>query len=102
MKGFVSENQALSRISIPELDTLTNLRILWPTPEYILAMKCMAARVDDTATDRGDVAFLSKALGLTSANEVLGIVERFFPKDRIHIKTVYFVQEILASLEDRA
>jgi hypothetical protein len=33
---------------------------------------------------------------------VLGIVERFFPKDRIHIKTVYFVQEILASLEDRA
>jgi hypothetical protein len=102
VKGFVSGNEALSRISIPELDALTNLRILWPTPEYILAMKCMAARVDDTATDRGDVAILSKALGLTSADEVLGIVERFFPKDRIHIKTVYFVQEILASLEDRA
>ena len=102
VKGFVSENQALSRVSIPELDTLTNLRILWPTPEYILAMKCMAARVDDTATDRGDVAFLANALGLTSAVEVLGIVERFFPKDRIHIKTVYFIQEILASLEDRA
>jgi hypothetical protein len=102
VKGFVSGNETLSRISILELDALPNLRILWPTPEYILAMKCMAARVDDTATDRGDVAFLANALGLTSANEVLGIVERFFPKDRIHIKTVYFIQEILASLEDRA
>ena len=102
VKGFVSENQALSRISIPELDSLTNLRILWPTPEYFLAMKCMAAQIDDTPTVRADGLFLIQKLSLKSVEEVMGIVERFFPKDRIHIKTVYFIQEILASLEDRA
>lgn len=98
VKGFVSEKEVFARFPIPELEALSHLRIIWPAPEYILAMKCMAARVDDTATDRADAAFLIKNLGLTSADEVTGIVERFFPKDRIHIKTVYFIEEIFASL----
>lgn len=101
VKGFLSENESFSRFSIPELDDLSNLRFLWPSPDYILAMKCMAARIDDTATDRGDVLFLIQKLSLKSAVEVLGIVERFFPKDRIHIKTVYFIEEILAAMGDR-
>jgi len=101
VKGFLSENESFSRFSIPELDALSNLRFLWPSPDYILAMKCMAARIDDTATDRGDVLFLIQKLSLKSAGEVLGIVERFFPKDRIHIKTVYFIEEILAAMGDR-
>jgi len=101
VKGFLSENESFSRFSIPELDALSNLRVLWPSPEYILAMKCMAARIDDTATDRADVLFLIQKLSLKSAGEVLEIVERFFPKDRIHIKTVYFIEEILAAMGDR-
>lgn len=101
VKGFVSENEMFSRFSIPELDALANLRVLWPSPEYILAMKCMAARIDDTATDRADAHFLINKLGLQSTAEVLEIVERFFPKDRIHIKTVYFIEEIFATLVER-
>lgn len=101
VKGFVSENESFSRFSIPELDALSNLRVLWPSPEYILSMKCMAARIDDTATDCADVHFLIQKLSLKSAEEVLGIVERFFPKDRIHIKTAYFIEEILAAMGDR-
>lgn len=102
VKAFVSENEKFSRVSIPEPDELPNLRVLWPALEYVLAMKCMAAQIDDTATDRADALFLIKKLGLKSSGEVLEIVERFFSKDRIHIKTVYFIEEIFAMMVVRS
>ena len=97
VKGFLSDKGEFSRDSISGLEKLGNLRIVWPTPEYILAMKCMAARMDDSSKDREDVAFLVHHLGLETVEAVLAIVERFFPKERIHIKTRYFIEEILAA-----
>jgi hypothetical protein len=96
VKGFLSDKGEFSRETITGLEALENLRILQPTPEYILAMKCMAARVDDSSTDRADVAFLIRHLGLAGVESVLEIVERFFPRDRIHIKTRYFLEEMFA------
>lgn len=97
VKGFLSDKGEFSRDSISGLEKLGNLRIVWPAPEYILAMKCMAARMDDSSKDREDVAFLVRHLGLETVEAVLAIVERFFPKERIHIKTRYFIEEILAA-----
>jgi hypothetical protein len=99
VKGFLSENEETRRISIPDLEALQNIRIVWPTPEYLLAMKCMAARSDDTSMDKEDVVFLLRQLGITSEEQALEIVERFFPKDRIHIKTHFFITENLESLK---
>ena len=101
VKGFLSGREDLTQERVPDLDGLTSLRIIWPTPEYLIAMKCLAARVDDTATDRDDVQFLIRKLGLTDEREILDIVERFYPASRIHIKTRYFIQEILAGLKRR-
>jgi hypothetical protein len=97
VKGFLSDKGEFSREAISGLESLENLRIVRPTPEYILAMKCMAARIDDSSTDRADVAFLIRHLGLTGVEAVLEVVERFFPRDRIHIKTRYFLEEIFAA-----
>lgn len=99
VKGFLSETEETRRVPVPELEALQNLRIVWPTPEYLLAMKCMAARSDDSSMDKEDVVFLFRRLGIRSEEQALEIVERFFPKERIHIKTHYFISENLESLK---
>jgi hypothetical protein len=101
VKGFLSHSEELSEEPIADLEGLPNLRIIWPTAEYLLALKCMAARADGQAEDRGDVAFLIRSLGLRSEEEVFGIVERFYPSERIHVKTRYFVGEIIAEMAEK-
>lgn len=63
-------------------------------------MKCMAARSEELSEDRGDVQFLVRSLGLTTAEEVFGVVGRFYPIDRLHARTRYFVGEVIAGLDD--
>jgi len=91
VKGFLSHNEELSAEPIADLEKLSNLRILYPTAEYLLAMKCISARSEETSEDRGDVELLVRSLGLRSEEEVMEIVEQFYPVERLHIKTRYFV-----------
>lgn len=69
VKEFLSHNEELTDGGIPELEGLANLRVFAPTAEYLLAMKCMAARSEELSDDRGDVQFLVRSLGLTTAEE---------------------------------
>jgi hypothetical protein len=101
VKGFLSDREELSEEPVTELAGLSNLRIIWPSAEYLLAMKCMAARIDNASQDRADVEFLIMKLGFRREDQVLECVERFYPADRIHIKTVYFVREVLAGLAEK-
>ncbi len=98
VKGFLSDREELSDAPVAELEGLSHLRIIWPTADYLLAMKCLAARSDETAEDRGDGEFLIRALGLANEEEVLEIIQRFYPAERIHVRTRYFVSEIMAGL----
>lgn len=57
---------------------LPHLRVLAPTPEYMLAMKVMAARAG-IAGDRGDaedIGFLIRLLKLRTSDAVMSIVSR--------------------------
>jgi len=102
VKGFLSHNEKLKDEPIEELEGLSHLRITWPTAEYLLAMKCLAARSEETSQDRQDVEFLIRSLGLTTEKAVLEIVEQFYPQSRIHVKTRYFVEEIIAGMKQDA
>ena len=76
---------------------LPNLRVQAPTPEYMLAMKVLAARTG-IAGDRGDaqdIAFLIRLLGLKDANAVMSIVTRYYDPSRILPRSNYLVDEIL-------
>ena len=99
VKGFVSANQDHVDEGMPK--DFPNLRILRPSAAYLLAMKCMAARVTgyDTDGDRADVEFLTRHLGLTSTAQVLDIVARYYPAERITAKTQFFVEEILGGMQ---
>lgn len=51
-----------------EVMNFSNLRVWAPTGEYMLAMKCVSARFD--TSDRDDVSFLIKHLGLKTPKQV--------------------------------
>jgi hypothetical protein len=89
-KGFASSTP----VELKELLKLSNLRIVMPPPDYILAMKCISARVGLDEHDKEDARFLIKHLGLKNVEEVLEIVARYYLASRIPAKTQYFVREI--------
>ncbi|MBI5243088.1 MAG: hypothetical protein HY922_05295 [Elusimicrobia bacterium] len=76
-----------------EVLDFSNLRILTPTADYLLAMKCVAARFD--THDRGDVVFLMRYLGLKTPDAVFAVIERYYPRRLVPAKTKFFVEEIL-------
>ena len=92
VKGFVSARHETTSGNLPQF---AHLRLTMPVPEYLLAMKCMAARLGGTAgegSDVPDILFLIRFLGLRSANSVLEIVGQYYPANRIPVKTQYLIE----------
>ena len=68
VKGFVSSRHETTAGNLPQFP---HLRLTMPVPEYLLAMKCMAARLGGTtgeASDVPDIVFLIRHLQLKSAH----------------------------------
>lgn len=97
-KGFLSPNGTFQ--SVDGLD-LPNLRVLAPTAEYMLAMKVLAARAGrgDERGDAGDIRFLIQYLGLTTADGVLEIVQRYYDPERLLPRNVFTVDAIIEELQ---
>ena len=74
---------------------LDHLRVMIAQPEYLLAMKCIALRIGAEFHDEDDVRFLLRWLNVESVEQATGIIERFYPIDRIPQKTLYALGEIL-------
>ncbi|MEV0807257.1 hypothetical protein [Micromonospora sp. NPDC050200] len=55
------------------------LRVAAASPEHLLAMKVLAAR----RRDAEDIRFLVDHLGLTSAEQVLGLCAEIFPEEEV-------------------
>ena len=100
VKGFVSAQQALQlQGTYPSLQE-PGLRVYVPTAEYMLAMKCMAMRAEgiEGAQDIEDIRNLVQITGLKSAQDVLDLVEKFYPRALIPAKVVVGVEEIMEKL----
>ena len=94
-KAFISARHNAVSGDLPQFE---NLRLTMPAPEYMLAMKCMAARITEGTSERGDVAdiqFLIRYLGLATADEVLAIVAQYYPAEEIPARTQFLVEDIL-------
>ncbi|MBI5772922.1 MAG: hypothetical protein HZA89_04150 [Verrucomicrobia bacterium] len=92
VKGFVSTRHETTAGNLPQFP---HLRLTMPVPEYLLAMKCMAARLGGTAgepSDVSDITFLLRHLKLKSAKETLDLVGQYYPASRIPVKTQYLVE----------
>lgn len=94
VKGFAADHP----LEAKELMKLSNLRVVAPSPEYILAMKCVSARLGVDEHDREDAKFLIKHLGLRDAGSAVAVVEKYYKASRIPAKTQYFIQDICNEL----
>ena len=92
VKGFLSARHDVTAGNLPQFP---HLRLTMPVPEYLLAMKCMAARIGGISGEQSDVpdiVFLIRELHFRSAAEVLDLVGQYYPANRIPVKTQYLVE----------
>lgn len=92
VKGFISARHETTAGNLPQFP---HLRLTMPVPEYLLAMKCMAARLGGTtgeASDVPDIVFLVRHLRLGTARDVLDLVGQYYPDSRVPVKTRYLVE----------
>ena len=91
VKGFLSPRGDYT----PYLE-LEHLKVFVAEPHYLLAMKCAAMRLGEEFHDLADVRYLLRYLNVTSAEQALEIVLRYFDADQIAPKTRLALEELLA------
>lgn len=69
-----------------------HLKIYVPPPDYLLAMKTLAARAN--TDDRNDIEFLIDRLSLQSAGQVFEIVKSYYPRKQVNPTTQFLIEEI--------
>lgn len=92
VKGFLSEHGTFA--TYLELEHLT---VYAADPEYLLAMKCLSARIGEEFHDLDDIRYLLRYLNLTSAAAAKAVIARYYPLDRFPQKTLYLLEELLGS-----
>ena len=90
VKGFLSERGAFN----PFLE-LSHLRVMVAQPEYLLAMKCLAMRIGAEFHDEDDIRYLLRHLDITTYEQAVAVIARFYPIDRFPQKTLYALAELL-------
>jgi hypothetical protein len=90
VKGFLSPHGDFA----PYLE-LENLRVFTAEPRYLLAMKCAAMRLGEEFHDLDDVRYLLRHLGITTVEEALAVVTRYFEEEQLAPKTHLALEELL-------
>jgi hypothetical protein len=90
----LKEHHALFRAYPSEQEP--GLRVFVPTPEYMLAMKLMAFRIDPVAgkSDIVDIINLIEVVGLESADEAVEFAAAFYPEARISGRLKLGIREL--------
>ncbi len=90
----IQEHHALLRAYPSEQEP--GLRVFVPSPEYLLAMKLMAMRIDP-AGDKSDVADILNLLdvvGFTTQEEVIDFAASFYPEAKISARLRLGIREL--------
>jgi hypothetical protein len=95
VKGFLSSQHDVTAANLPQFE---HLQVVMPVPEYLFAMKCMAARVGMGDQDGADCSFLAKHLGLNTAKDAFWLVEKYYPVGQIQPRTQYFIESMFEKL----
>lgn len=75
---------------------LENLRVYTAEPHYLLAMKCAAMRLGEEFHDLEDVRYLLRHLDISTTEEALAVVTRYFDADALPPKTRLALEELLS------
>jgi hypothetical protein len=92
VKGFLSP-QGTFNVYVQ----LSHLVVHAADPAYMLAMKCLAARIGEEFHDIDDIRFLLRCLNLTSVTQAREVIGRYYPLERFPQKTLYLLEDLLPS-----
>ena len=87
-KGFIPEGAG-----IDTWRSLSHVTFSYADAPTLLAMKCAAARTDE---DARDITFLAAHLQLTRVEQVLAVVLRFYPEERLPVRTRLLIEELFS------
>jgi hypothetical protein len=90
VKRFFSEHGAFNVYL-----QLSHLIVHTAQPEYLLAMKCLSARIGEEFHDIDDIRYLLRYLNITSPKEAEAVIGRYYPLEKFPQKTLYLLQELL-------
>lgn len=85
-KGFIPEGAG-----VDAWRSFSHLEVSHADAPTLLAMKCAAARSEE---DARDIRFLADHLGLTTVEAILGVVLRFYPAERLPVRTQLLIEEM--------
>jgi hypothetical protein len=92
VKGFLSPRGTYA----PYLE-LPNLRVFVAEPHYLLAMKCAAMRLGEESHDLEDVRYLLRYLDISTVDEALAVVTRYFDEKQLPPKARFALEELLGA-----
>ena len=94
VKAYVSDRGTF--VSFLELG---NLKVFCASPEYMLAMKCLALRFGAGYWDEEDVRYLLRNLGITRYEDAKEILERYYSLDEFPETALPVLQELLTGAD---
>ncbi len=94
VKGFMNAKAYEKKML---LKNYSNLKIYSVIPEYLLAMKLMASRME-SETDKKDIIFLMKHLGIDTSEKANQVIDSAFKEEFILPKTRYVIEECLEEI----
>lgn len=89
MKAFLPGTDTAQQVILD----VPGVRVTVPSPKYLLATKIRASHID---RDEDDITFLANIIGLRTADAVLDVVDRFYPRTQLPPKIQFFIQQMFA------
>jgi hypothetical protein len=78
------------------------LRVFVPTPEYMLAMKLMALRVEpDGGKDLDDILCLMEVVGIAGQSDMVEAAARFYPEAKISGKLRLALDDVWKAYQEK-
>jgi hypothetical protein len=91
VKAYMSDRGTFE----PFLDW-THLEVFCASPEYMLAMKCLAMRIGEGYRDEEDIRYLLRNLGITRYDAAAEILDRYYPLDQYPQTAHLALRELLS------